>query len=132
MFEGCAARHGQVNLGSRPGGTEDFETGTDIDIGNTGVAAEGNTIRIGAAQTVTYVAGIYATPMTGSPVYVSSMGQLGVVTSSERFKTAIVPMGSATAKLVQLRPVSFRLKSDATGARQCGLIAEEVANVYPQ
>jgi hypothetical protein len=31
-----------------------------------------------------------------------------------------------------LRPVSFKLKSDATGTRQYGLIAEEVAQVYPE
>jgi hypothetical protein len=52
--------------------------------------------------------------------------------SSERFKSAIAPMGSDTAKLEQLRPVSFRLESDATGTRQYGLIAEEVAKVYPE
>jgi len=52
--------------------------------------------------------------------------------SSERYKTAIAPMGSDTAKLGQLRPVSFRLKSDATGTRHYGLIAEEVAKVYPE
>jgi len=47
-------------------------------------------------------------------------------------RTAIVPMGTDTAKLEQLRPVSFTLKSDATGTRQYGLIAEEVAKVYPE
>jgi hypothetical protein len=41
-------------------------------------------------------------------------------------------MGSDTAKLQQLRPVSFRLKSDPRGAVQYGLIAEEVAKVYPE
>jgi hypothetical protein len=96
------------------------------------VAAESGTIRIGAAQTVTYIAGISGTPVTGSAVIVSSTGQLGVTVSSERFKTAIAPMGSDTAKLGQLRPVSFKLKSDATGTRQYGLIAEEVAKVYPE
>jgi hypothetical protein len=104
----------------------------NIDIGNLGVAAESGTIRIGAAQTVTYIAGISGTPVTGSAVIVSSTGQLGVTVSSERFKTAIAPMGSDTAKLGQLRPVSFKLKSDATGTRQYGLIAEEVAKVYPE
>ena len=104
----------------------------NIDIGNVGVAAEGNTIRIGAAQTKTYIAGIYGTPVTGSAVYISSTGQLGVVTSSERFKTAIASMGSNTEKLQRLRPVTFHLKTDPTGALQYGLIAEEVANVYPE
>jgi hypothetical protein len=98
------------------------------------VAAESGTIRIGttSTQTAIYVAGIYGTSVTGNAVVVSSTGQLGVTVSSERFKTAILPMGSDTAKLGQLRPVSFKLKSDATGTRQYGLIAEEVAKVYPE
>ena len=41
-------------------------------------------------------------------------------------------MGSYTAKLTQLRPVTFRLKTDPAGPLQAGLIAEEVAIVYPE
>jgi hypothetical protein len=41
-------------------------------------------------------------------------------------------MGAATEKLQRLRPVSFHLKSDPIGAAQYGLIAEEVAKVYPE
>jgi hypothetical protein len=41
-------------------------------------------------------------------------------------------MGSNTAKLGQLRPVTFHLKNDPHGALQYGLIAEEVAKVYPE
>jgi hypothetical protein len=106
----------------------------NIDIGNLGVAAESGTIRIGttSTQTAAYVAGIYGTSVTGSAVVVSSTGQLGVTVSSERFKTAIAPMGSYTAKLTQLRPVTFHLKTDPGGALQAGLIAEEVAKVYPE
>jgi hypothetical protein len=98
------------------------------------VAGESGTIRIGttSTQTKTSIAGIYGTSVTGSAVVVSSTGQLGVTVSSERYKTAIAPMGSDTAKLEQLRPVSFKLKSDATATRQYGLIAEEVAKVYPE
>jgi hypothetical protein len=110
-------------------------TGNDnIDIGNKGVAAESNTIRIGTAptQNATYIAGITTAKVTGSAVYVTSTGQLGVLASSERFKTAIVPMGSNTAKLGQLRPVTFHLKTDPKGFLQYGLIAEEVAQVYPE
>jgi len=106
----------------------------NIDIGNVGAAADSGAIRIGATskQTSVYIAGIYGISVSGSAVMVSSTGQLGVAVSSERFKTAIVPMGSYTAKLDRLRPVSFRLKSDATRTRQYGLIAEEVAKVYPE
>jgi hypothetical protein len=107
----------------------------NIDIGNVGVAAESGVMRIGTAghQTQTFIAGINNSTVTGAGVVVDpSTGQLGVLASSERFKTAIAPMGSDTAKLEQLRPVSFKLKSDATGTRQYGLIAEEVAKVYPE
>jgi Chaperone of endosialidase len=105
----------------------------NIDIGNQGAAGESGTIRIGtgATQKATFIAGIKGVSVTGSAVMVSSTGQLGVTVSSERFKTAIEPMGSNTAKLQQLRPVMFHLKTDPKGALQYGLIAEEVAKVYP-
>jgi len=41
-------------------------------------------------------------------------------------------MGSNTAKIDELRPVTFRLKTDPHGPIQYGLIAEEVAKVYPE
>jgi hypothetical protein len=106
----------------------------NIDIGSKGAAAESDTIRIGIAAThkATVIAGIYGTSVTGSAVVVSSTGRLGVTMSSERFKTAIAPMGANTAKLQQLRPVTFHLKTDPMGALQYGLIAEEVAKVYPE
>jgi hypothetical protein len=101
------------------------------------VAAESGVIRIGTSlptplQTKTFIAGIYGVSVTGSPVYIASNGQLGTVVSSERFKTTIAPMASTTAKLGQLRPVTFHLKTDPKGVLQYGLIAEEVAKVYPE
>jgi hypothetical protein len=63
---------------------------------------------------------------------VTSTGQLGVLASSERYKTSITAIGSNTEKLQRLRPVSFHLKSDPDGAVQYGLIAEEVDKVYPE
>jgi hypothetical protein len=107
----------------------------NIDIGNTGVADDSNTIRIGTqgAQTATYIAGIRGNNrVNGLPILINAQGELGVSSSSERFKTAIAPMGSNTANLQQLRPVTFKFKSDATATRQYGLIAEEVAKVYPE
>jgi len=96
-------------------------------------------IRIGtitgttSTQSAAYIAGIYGNTVANPlPVYINSYGQLGTVMSSERFKTAIEPMGSNTEKLGQLRPVTFHLKTDPKGALQYGLIAEEVAEVYPE
>jgi len=106
----------------------------NVDIANQGAAGESGTIRIGTAatQTKVFISGIATSKVTGSAVYVTSSGQLGVLASSERYKTAIAPMGTATDRLRRLRPVSFHLKSDAQGPVQYGLIAEEVNEVYPE
>jgi Chaperone of endosialidase len=105
----------------------------NIDINNPGEADDSGIIRIGSsANKGAYIAGIYGTSVSGNPVVVSSTGQLGVVVSSERYKTAIAPIGANTEKLQQLRPVSFHLKSDPDGSIQYGLIAEEVDKVYPE
>ena len=106
----------------------------NIEIGNSGAGADTALIRIGTqgAQSATYIAGISGTQVTGSAVYVTSSGQLGVLASSERYKTDVVPMGSSSGKLHRLLPVTFRLKNDPTNVIQYGLIAEQVAKVYPE
>lgn len=105
-----------------------------IEIGSMGAFADNNLIRIGTegTQTKAYIAGIADAQITGAAVYVTSSGQLGVLASSERYKTGIAPLGSDTDKLMQLRPVRFHLKTDPNGAVQYGLIAEEVDKVYPE
>ena len=110
-------------------------TGSDnIEIGNEGASSDNRVIRIGASGTHTaaYIAGIDTAKVTGAAVYITSSGQLGVLASSERYKTAVVPMGANTENLQQLRPVSFHLKTDPRGAVQYGLIAEEVDKIYPE
>ncbi|HKD66110.1 MAG TPA: tail fiber domain-containing protein, partial [Candidatus Binataceae bacterium] len=57
--------------------------------------------------------------------------QLGIVVSSARYKRDIRDMGSSSEALMKLRPVTFRYKDDPSGKRQYGLVAEEVARVYP-
>ena len=106
----------------------------NIDIGNAGTKGDAGIIRIGTSSEhfATYIAGISGVHLTGSAVYISSSGQLGVLASSERYKTAIEPMAQRTEKLAQLRPVTFHLKIDPNGAIQYGLIAEEVTKVYPE
>ena len=106
----------------------------NIYIGASGITDESNTIRIGdpATQTATFIAGISGTTVTGgAAVVVNSSGQLGVASSSIRYKRDIHNMGDSSDKLMQLRPVTFRYKSDPSGIQQYGLIAEEVAKVYP-
>jgi hypothetical protein len=64
----------------------------------------------------------------------STTGQLGTVSSSRRYKEDIHDMGGASEGLMRLRPVTFRYKKpfdDGSKPIQYGLIAEEVAQVYP-
>jgi hypothetical protein len=105
----------------------------NIDIGNQGAAGDSGTVRIGTSgsQKHVFIAGISSSQITGSAVYVTAAGKLGVLASSERYKTAISPMGDTSEKLQQLRPVTFHLKTEPRGALQYGLIAEEVSRVYP-
>src|SRR5271170_3740561 len=41
-------------------------------------------------------------------------------------------MDEASSNLMKLRPVTFRYKNDPQGIKQYGLVAEEVARVYPE
>ena len=123
-----------IALGLNAGAS--LTTGSNnIDIGNIGVAAEENTIRIGdpAVQTAIFLAGINGVSVTGSRVVVSSSGQLGVAPSSERFKDAIKPMDKTSEAILALNPVTFRYKKELDPDRvpQFGLVAEEVEKVNP-
>ena len=84
----------------------------NIDIGNSGVAGDSDTIKIGTVltQTKTFVAGISGTAVSGEAVAVNASGQLGVAPSSQRFKDAIKPMDKASEAIHALRPVIFRYK----------------------
>jgi hypothetical protein len=108
-------------------------TGHDnIDIGNNGVAGESSTIRIGASQTATFIAGIRGATVTGPAVVVNmASGQLGVTPSSARFKEAIKPMDKASQAILALKPVTFHYKRDIDpeGVRQSGLVAEQVEQI---
>ena len=117
----------------------------NILIGHKGTATDNGTIRIGCTtgcsgnppQTSTFIAGIYgATTSLSStmPVIIDANGNLGTMQSSRRYKADIHDMGEASDGLMQLRPVTFRYKKaydDGSKPVQYGLIAEEVAEVYP-
>ena len=124
-----------IALGFNAGGN--LTTGSNnIDIGNEGVAAEANTIRIGTqgSQTATYLAGITGkTSPKGMPVFINASGQLGTTTSSERFKDAIKPMDKASEVILALKPVTFHYKKelDPESIPQFGLVAEQVEKVNP-
>ncbi len=111
----------------------------NIHIGNQGSSTDNATIRIGdpAMQTSFFAAGIRGITTSHNdaiPVMIDSAGQLGTVSSSRRFKEDIADMGDVSRGIMDLRPVTYRYKqSFADGSKpvQYGLIAEEVAEVYP-
>jgi hypothetical protein len=138
-----------VAVGRFAGGNQ--TTGSDnIYLANTGVAAESATIRVGCPaglcasgatpHTSAFIAGIRGTTTSNAdaiPVLIDSAGQLGTVSSSRSVKKDIHDMGDATARLLDLRPVTFRYKQEQTlpDGREVppeyGLVAEEVAEVFP-
>ena len=71
----------------------------------------------------------------GNPVFVTSVGKLGTVStpSSARFKDEIRPMNNASEAILALNPVTFRYKKeiDPSGIPQFGLVAEEVEKIAP-
>ena len=131
-----SAATGSNNIAEGAFAGRNVTTGSDnIEIGNEGAAGDNKIIKIGTegTQKKAFIAGIFSnTAVSGLQVVISSNGELGAASSSERFKTAIAPMGSNTAKLQQLRPVTFHYKADAQRTLRYGLIAEEVAKVYPE
>lgn len=104
-----------------------------------GVLDESNAMYLGkvGTQTKTIIAGVRGiTTLNANAVNVviDSAGQLGTISSSRRFKEDIRDMDAASERLLQLRPVTFRYTQPfADGAKplQYGLIAEEVADVFP-
>jgi len=142
--------NGDLNIALGFGAGVNLTTGNNnIDIGNLGVAAEANIIRIGTevavtdpfgvihpAHTATYIAGISdADAIGGEAVFVTSAGKLGTISvpSSARFKDEIRPMNKASEAILALNPVAFRYKKelDPKGVPQFGLVAEEVEKVAP-
>ena len=100
-------------------------------------ASENGLTRIGrkGINVTTFIAGIYQAPVNANnnplPVYIDSFGQLGSLSSSERFKKDIHPMDRSSDVLLQLDPVTFHYKSDDTATPEFGLIAEQVEKVDP-
>ena len=106
-----------IAIGSFAG--SDNQTGNNnIHIGHIGFN-ESNTIRIGdSGHANAFIAGVLLVPA-----------------SSRQFKQDIHDMDKASSDLMRLRPVTFHYKKEYDSGEdrlQYGLIAEEVAEVYPE
>jgi hypothetical protein len=129
------AGNNNVAIGEYAG--QNVTSGTNnIEIANQGAKKDDAAIRIGDIKTQkkTFIAGINGvTVSNGVAVMVNAQGQLGVATSSARFKDDIKPMKDVSDVLLSLQPVTFRYKKelDSLGTPQFGLVAEQVAKVDP-
>jgi hypothetical protein len=149
IFAGYLITTGSYNtyIGSNAGGSNTGSDSSNINIGYNTVTANGtsNELRIGngtgtgsGSVNKCFVCGINGIVVTGVNVLVSSSNQLGVASSSARYKHDIKDMASDTDDVYKLRPVTFLWNkdsapglSDAPSDRQFGLIAEEVSTVMP-
>jgi hypothetical protein len=138
---------GNIAVGYQAGSS--VTTGTDnILIGASGIAAETNTLRIGNSTAASgegalnrvVIHGIRGrTPAgTAQVVVIGEDNRLGsqAISSSARYKEEIADLGDDSARLRRLRPVKFFFKQDFLGewprSQEYGLIAEEVAEVFPE
>jgi len=121
---------GNSNIAVGPGAGFNVTTAHDVICIGAGGSNTSNSCFIGQ---------IYSNiqPIVGTDpdsVTITSAGRLGRGNvSSRRYKHDIKPMEKASEALYALKPASFRYNTeyDATQTRAFGLIAEEVAEVYP-
>jgi hypothetical protein len=135
-----SAGSSNILLGAGAGFGYTSNESSNIDIGNSGTLGENHTIHIGTqgsgagAQNGVFIAGDTAT-VTGTEAIIGSGGQLGMMTSSRRFKTDVHPLGSAAGAVMRLEPVTFHYKPQYLKGQpntlEYGLIAEDVAKVLP-
>jgi hypothetical protein len=130
---------GSGNIGIGVSIAPSLSTGSNnLYIGNPGAGNESGQIRIG--NNAIHTAGAVFTSIYGFgsvggiPVIVNSGGRLGTTTSSARFKEDLRSIGAESDDLMKLRPVAFRYREshEPGGLQQYGLIAEEVAKIYPE
>ncbi len=138
-----SATSGKRNVAVGYAAGHDVTTGSDniiIGGGNRGAADDNGVIRIGSAkyQHRAFIAGVHGIQPSQKgavPVMIDANGQLGTLNSSRRFKQDIAPMGEdVIQRLLQLRPVTYhytQAHDDGSQPLEYGLIAEEVATVFP-
>ena len=131
-----------IGHGALENSTGNFNTALGSGAGGA-VQSANNVIAIGTAGLAVdhscFIGNIYgnAQPIVGidpDSVTITSTGRLGRGNvSSRRYKHDIKRMDKASEALYALKPVSFRYHKeyDATQTLAFGLIAEEVAEVYP-
>lgn len=136
----CTSGSANLCLGGLSGQNLTTNESHNLIIYNSGVVGRSHEIRIGSTgggdgqQSKCWIAairGVTTDVADAIPVLIDSTGQLGTVSSSERYKDDIEDMGPESDMVMALRPVTFTYKSDQTKTKHYGLIAEETHEVFP-
>lgn len=131
-----------IALGQGAGGTLTSGSHNIYIKADAAASSESRTLRIGSSGgadgTITraFVSGIYNVAVgSGHAVTVSASGQLGLASSSRRYKADIAPLSTARTIVQALRPVQFTYKPEFTDGVDTGLhyglVAEDAAAVDP-
>lgn len=132
-----ASRNIFIGTGNTSIGASDSNIYLGINIS----ATESNTLRIGSSTgssgsqlnkaVICGIRGITTGVNDAVAVLVDSANQLGVTSSSRRYKNNILDITNSD-KLHQLRPVQFNYPQFEASRPEYGLIAEEVESVFPE
>lgn len=130
---------GSTNIAVGLGAGINLTTGNNnIYIDNDGLSTEHNAIRIGTdgKQNKCFIQGIFQNQFGSAQTDVQvevGTGKLGIQTSSAQFKDNIEELSADYShKLHELQPVSFTYKHDPSKKKNIGLLAEDVAHIYPE
>jgi len=134
-LNGITSGSGNICIGQGTGSSYTTGDSDNICIGASGVSGtSGGEVRIGTSQTSCFIPAISgnSSAAPGLPVQVNTgTGQIYTFVSSIRYKENVQDMKEESARLMSLRPVTFSYKTDSDKRKQYGLIAEEVAETYP-
>lgn len=110
----------------------------NILIADAGAGSDANTIKIGQLGThnTAFMQGVFGVTTVNNaiPVLVDPLGQLGTTSSSKRFKENIkdADLKRIFDLIDKINIVSFHYKSDSSKREQIGMIAEQVAEIFPE
>jgi hypothetical protein len=110
-----------------------FGAGFNVTTANNVIAIGSNVVGENVSNTC-YIGNIFGvTSAAATGVVVNSLGKLGTIVSSRRFKDDIKPMDQASEVVLALKPVTFHYKKDIDpqSIPQFGLVAEDVEEINP-
>ncbi|MGB8467667.1 MAG: tail fiber domain-containing protein [Candidatus Babeliales bacterium] len=131
-LSGLVSGANNIAIGQGAGSALSGAEQNNIYIGSSGSSGDNGVININPAALSATIGGIANTTISGSPVLVSSGGNLGIASSSRNYKKNIQDIDPQTTKLLELRPVTFNYKKENMADElHFGLIAEEVEELIP-